>query len=192
MGKRPGFPHGRGGGGRHRHDQPRLCQRTRLIPAARQDRRREGKGRRLAPAGHRNPLRRPEGQAHRADRRADWREEASDPRRRAGRKRRAGPADPRAARTDGRQRPPARKPLSPHRPRDPLPAQSQRAGFGAHAGGDESQGGAHRLARLPDRSAGAAGAGPRRQDRRPAGAARRFPNRLPQPRPGDRDHPHRG
>jgi hypothetical protein len=31
-----------------------------------------------------------------------------------------------------------------------------------------------------------------RQDRRPAGAARRLPDRVPQPRPGDRDHPHRG
>ena len=30
------------------------------------------------------------------------------------------------------------------------------------------------------------------EDRRPAGAARRLSRRLPQPRPGDRDHPHRG
>ena len=29
-----------------------------------------------------------------------------------------------------------------------------------------------------------------RQDRRAAGAARRLPDRLPQSRPGDRDHPH--
>ena len=33
---------------------------------------------------------------------------------------------------------------------------------------------------------------PDRQDRRPARAARRVPDRVPQPRPGDRDHPHRG
>ena len=35
-------------------------------------------------------------------------------------------------------------------------------------------------------------AGPDRQDRRPDRAARRLPGRVPQPRPGDRDHPHRG
>ena len=40
------------------------------------------------------------------------------------------------------------------RPRNPLPAQPQRARRDPHAGGDEPQGGAARLARLPDRGAG--------------------------------------
>ena len=53
---------------------------------------REGEGRRLAPAGQRDPVRRPEGQADRADRGAHRRQEAADPRRRQRRERRADPA----------------------------------------------------------------------------------------------------
>ena len=85
---------------------------------------------------------------------ADRRQEAADPRRRQGRERRAGPAGARAARAHGRSRPAARKPVPADRPRDPLPAQPQRARRDPHAGRDEPQGGAARLARLPDRGAG--------------------------------------
>ena len=68
--KGPDFPTGGVLVDEPRDDRPRLCQRTRLVPPARQGRGRAREGRRLAPAGQRNPLRRPEGQADRADRRS--------------------------------------------------------------------------------------------------------------------------
>ena len=62
----------------------------------------------------------------------------------------------------------------------------------ADAAGDEPEGGAGAVGRLPARGAGPPRQPPDRQDRRPAGAAPRLYDRLPQSRPGDRDHPHRG
>ena len=83
------------------------------------------------------------------------------------------------------------KPLPADRPRGPLPSQPQRSRREPHAGRDELEGGALRLAQVPDRSSSPQEPGPDRQDRRPAGAARRLPDRLPEPRPGHRNHPYR-
>ena len=89
-----------------------------------------------------NSLRRPESQADRANRPAHRRQETADPRRREGRKRRAGPAGARAARANGRSRAAARKPVPADRPRNSLSAQPQRARCHPHAGRDEPQAGA--------------------------------------------------
>ena len=62
----------------------------------------------------------------------------------------------------------------------------------SHAGRDGAEELPDRLAPVPDRGAAQPLAHAGRQDRGPAGAARRLPDRLSQPRPGDRDHPHRG
>jgi hypothetical protein len=110
------------------------------------------KGRRLAPAGQRDPVRRPEGQADRADRRADRRQEAADPRRRARRERRAGAAGAGAARRTVDPTA-AREPVPADRPRGPLPAQPQRARRQPYARRHESQAVADRMAGFPDRGA---------------------------------------
>ena len=152
--------------------------------------RREGRG--LAPAGQRNPLWRAEGQADRADRGPDRAEEAADPGRRARRERREGADRAGAEVADGRSGAAGGEPLQADRAGGALPAEPERARQDADAGRDEPEAGAARLARVPDRGAGPAVDDADREDRRPAGAARRVPGRVPQPRPGDRDHPHRG
>src|SRR5437763_516302 len=78
------------------------------------------------------------------------------------------------------------------RSRGPFPAQPQWPRRGPDPGRDEPQAGADRLARFPARGAAEPIADAGGEDQRPAGAARRFPGRLPEPRPRDRHHPHRG
>ena len=109
---RTGFSHRRRAGRRPGIDRLGLCDRPRQLPLARVDLGRAREGRRLAPAGQRNALRRPEGPADRADRRADRRQEAADPRRRARRERRSGAAGARAAVAHRRSAIAARKPVS--------------------------------------------------------------------------------
>ena len=138
--ERAGFPDRRRARRQPETHRAGLCERPRRVPASREDRGRAREGRRLAPAGQRDSLWRPEGQADRADRAADRRQEAADPRRREGRKRRAGAADPRTASANGRPRSAARKPVPADRPRNPLPAQPQRARCNPHARRDEPQG----------------------------------------------------
>ena len=139
------------------------------------------------------PYQVPKAQADRADRRPDRRQEAADPRRRPRRIRRGDPHRARAA--------------QPHRRSEMLmdslfrltdlevrvPLNLNVLDAQPHAAGDEPASEVLvALARAPDRRARPPLAAPARQDRRPARAARRLSHRLPQPRPGDRDHPHRG
>ena len=152
---------------------------------------REGRG--LAPAGQRDPLRRAEGQADRADRRADRRQEAADPGRRPRRERRGG-AD-RAGAAQPRRSIPQLLLESLYRLTDlevRFPLNLNVLDKTRTPGVMSLKQALLAWLELPDRGAGPPVAAPDRQDRRPAGAARRLPHRLPQPRPGDRDHPHRG
>ena len=96
----PGFPDRRRAGRQPREHRARLCHRARKLSPPRQDRGREGEGRRLASARQRDSVRRAEGQADRADRAADRRQEAADPGRRKRRERRAGSPDPRTSSPD--------------------------------------------------------------------------------------------
>ena len=141
---------------------------------------------------HRNPLSGAQGQADRADRRPDHRAQAADPRRRARRIGRGDPDRPRAAQPHRRSADADGQPVPADRPRDPRLAQPQRARRPAHAARDGPEAGARRMGGVPDRGAGAPRAAPGREDRRPARAARGLYHRLPEPRPGDPDHPHRG
>ena len=132
------------------------------------------------------------GQADRGDRGADRGQETADPGRRA-RRERGGSADrARAALADGRCRAARGEPVQDDRAGGALPAQPQRARQEPHAGRDEPEAGADRVAGVPDRGAAQPVEHADRQDRRAAGAARRVPGGVPQPGPGDRDHPHRG
>ena len=176
VGQGPRFPDRRSAGRRRGHDRPRLRQRARRLPAARAKSTVEReKGGRLALAGQRNPVRGAESQADRADRAAHRRQEAAHSGRRQGRKRGGSAGRARAARPHRRSRFAAREPLPPDRPRNPLPAQPQRARRDPHSGRDEPQGSAARLARFPDRRPAQPLAHPHRQDRRPHRAARRLP-----------------
>ncbi len=64
--------------------------------------------------------------------------------------------------------------------------------FDPDSGRDEPQGDAARLAPLPKGSARPPVRGADREDRRSPGAARRLPDRIPESRPGHRDHSRRG
>ena len=66
----PGLPDGRRAGRRSADHRAGLCQWPGLVPPAGEGRESAREGRRLAPAGERNPLRRPKGEADRADRRS--------------------------------------------------------------------------------------------------------------------------
>ena len=124
----PGLPDRRRAGRRRGHDRPRLCRAAAALPPARARSRSSG---RRAAAGTcwsaKFPYGVPKAKLIEQIAAADRRQEAADPRRREGRERRAGAARARAAGADRRSRPAAREPLPADRPRDPLPAQPQRA-----------------------------------------------------------------
>ena len=71
-------------------------------------------------------------------------------------------------------------------------AQHECAGQGPGAQGDEPEGGADRLCGTSPRGAGAALDPSPGKDQGAAGGAGRLSRRLPEPRQGDQDHPHRG
>ena len=122
-----GLPDRRTGGRSARADRRSLCHRARQLPGASAADRREGEGRRLAPRGHRDPVRRAEGQADRGDRRPRRRSQAADPRRRPRRIGRSGADRAGAALAHRRARHARRQPLPADRPRSPRAAQPQRA-----------------------------------------------------------------
>ncbi|KAK0339762.1 hypothetical protein LTR94_033265, partial [Friedmanniomyces endolithicus] len=132
------------------------------------------------------------GQADRTDRRAHQRQEAADPDRRP---RRIGCRDPHRPRTaqphrrsagaDGRSVPLFRSGDA-DQPEPQCPRQ------GPHPARHVVARGAGGLGRASVRGAATAFRASPGQDRRPDRVARRLSGRLSQPRPGDRDHPHRG
>ena len=169
-------------------DQGGLPDRARLVPGAGALGGRGPRTRHLAGRRHRDSVSGAEGQADRAAGRARQREEGAAARRRARRERRgradragAAGAHRRSERADGDAVPG-------ERPRDPLRDEHERADRRAHAAGLDAEAGAARLPRPPARGAAAAVALPARQDRRPARGAGGAARRLPEPRPGDRDH----
>ena len=125
---------------------------------------------------------------------ADRRPQAADPRGRARRERRADPPRARAQEPQRRSRAAQGIALQADRPRNAASGSTSTCSTrtrtpGVHGAARAAAQNwvAHQIDILQRRSRHRL-----REDRRPARAGRRLHHRLPQPRPDDRDHPHRG
>ena len=175
-----------------RVDPRGLQDRPRRLPPARQ----VGEGghgpRHLPDRRHRDSLPGAEGQAGRAHRRADGREEAAAARRRARRIGRDRAPGARAQEPRRRSRAADGEPVQADRARGALLAQHERAVRRPGPGRAVAARRAEALARAPPGGAGAALAVPPEEDRASPRGARRLSHRLPQPRRGDPHRPLRG